>query len=201
MSDLSAGQDVLDQLDERVQRLGATLSELGWDLALHQLADEMPAARERLGYVGSMTEAAANKVLNSVDAAQPACQSAAADADALALRLADLASHPELGVGEARAALSEAVAALQHHSGVARAQCSVLTDIVLAQDFQDLSGQVIQKVVAMIGHAEQQLRRLLAQTGGQPAGSASAADLLGPQPPDKAVAQNEVDDLLASLGF
>lgn len=201
MSDLSAGQDVLDQLDERVQRLGATLSELGWDLALHQLADEMPAARERLGYVGSMTEAAANKVLNSVDAAQPACQSAAADADALALRLADLASHPELGVGEARAALSEAVAALQHHSGVARAQCSVLTDIVLAQDFQDLSGQVIQKVVAMIGHAEQQLRRLLAQTGGQPAGSASAADLQGPQPPDKAVAQNEVDDLLASLGF
>lgn len=201
MSDLSAGQDVLDQLDERVQRLGATLSELGWDLALHQLADEMPAARERLGYVGSMTEAAANKVLNSVDAAQPACQSAAADAEALALRLADLASHPELGVGEARAALSEAVAALQHHSGVARAQCSVLTDIVLAQDFQDLSGQVIQKVVAMIGHAEQQLRRLLAQTGGQPAGSASAADLLGPQPPDKAVAQNEVDDLLASLGF
>ena len=46
-------------IDERVRRLGSTLAELGWDAAFHQLAEELPDARERLTYVGRMTEAAA----------------------------------------------------------------------------------------------------------------------------------------------
>ncbi len=201
MSDLSEGRDALDQLDERVRRLGATLAELGWDAALHGLADEIPDARERLAYVGQMTEAAANKVLNMVDAAQPVCQSAASDADALAGRLASLAEHPALGVGEARAALAEAAQALRHQSGVVRGQSSVLTDIMMAQDFQDLSGQVIKKVVGIISHTEQQLRMLLAQTEGRVVEAPAPTRLEGPQVPAKAVAQEDVDDLLASMGF
>ena len=201
MSDLSEGRDALDQLDQRVRRLGVTLAELGWDAALHGLADEIPDARERLSYVGQLTEDAANKVLNMVDAAQPVCQSAATDAEALAGRLASLADHPELGVGEARAALAEAVEALRHHGGVVRGQSGVLTDIMMAQDFQDLSGQVIKKVVAIISHTEQQLRMLLAQTEGRLVGAPLRAQLAGPQVPDKAVAQADVDDLLAAMGF
>ena len=201
MSDLSEGRDALDQLDERVRRLGATLAELGWDTALHQLADEIPDARDRLAYVGKMTEDAANKVLNMVDAAQPVCQSAASDAEALAHRLATLAEHPELGVGEARAALAEAVEALRHQGGVVLGQSGVLTDIMMAQDFQDLSGQVIKKVVGIISHTEQQVRMLLAQTEGRGIEAPAAARLEGPQVPEKAVAQEDVDDLLASMGF
>ena len=201
MSDLFEGRDALDQLDERVRRLGATLAELGWDGALHLLADEIPDARERLAYVGQMTETAANKVLNMVDAAQPVCQSAAADAEALAGRLAVLAAHPDLGVGEARAALAEAVEALRHQGGVVRGQSGVLTDIMMAQDFQDLSGQVIEKVVTIISHTELQLRMLLAQTEGRSVVAPPRATLQGPQVPDKAAAQQDVDDLLASMGF
>jgi chemotaxis protein CheZ len=201
VSDLSEGRDALDQLDQRVRRLGVTLAELGWDAALHGLVAEIPDARERLSYVGQLTEAAANKVLNMVDAAQPVCQSAATDAEALAGRLASLADHPELGVGEARAALAEAVEALRHHGGVVRGQSEVLTDIMLAQDFQDLSGQVIKKVVAIISHTEQQLHMLLAQTEGRRVGAPLRAQLAGPQVPDKAVAQADVDDLLAAMGF
>ena len=201
MSDLSEGRDALDQLDQRVRRLGITLAELGWDAALHLLVDEIPDACERLSYVGQLTEAAANKVLNMVDAAQPVCQSAATDAEALAGRLASLADHPELGVGEARAALAEAVEALRHHGGVVRGQSSVLTDIMMAQDFQDLSGQVIKKVVAIISHTEQQLRMLLARTEGRLVRAPLRAQLAGPQVPDKAVAQADVDDLLAAMGF
>ena len=201
MSNLFEGRDALDQLDERVRRLGATLAELGWDGALHLLADEIPDARERLAYVGQMTETAANKVLNMVDAAQPVCQSAAADAEALAGRLAVLAAHPDLGVGEARAALAEAVEALRHQGGVVRGQSGVLTDIMMAQDFQDLSGQVIEKVVTIISHTELQLRMLLAQTEGRSVVAPPLATLQGPQVPDKAAAQQDVDDLLASMGF
>ena len=201
MSDLSEGRDALDQLDQRVRRLGVTLAELGWDAALHGLADEIPDARERLSYVGQLTEDAANKVLNMVDAAQPVCQSAATDAEALAGRLASLADHPELGVGEARAALAEAVEALRHHGGVVRGQSGVLTDIMMAQDFQDLSGQVIKKVVGIISHTEHPLRMLLAQTEGRVVGASLRAQLEGPQVPDKAVAQADVDDLLAAMGY
>ncbi len=201
MSDLSEGRDALDQLDQRVRRLGITLAELGWDAALHLLVDEIPDACERLSYVGQLTEAAANKVLNMVDAAQPVCQSAATDAEALAGRLASLADHPELGVGEARAALAEAVEALRHHGGVVRGQSGVLTDIMMAQDFQDLSGQVIKKVVAIISHTEQQLRMLLARTEGRLVRAPLRAQLAGPQVPDKAVAQADVDDLLAAMGY
>ncbi len=203
MSDLSDGPDALDELDALVRRLGATLAELGWDVALHQLADELPDARDRLAYVGRMTEDAAMKVLNMVDATQPVCQAAATEALALADRLEGVGTHAELGVGEARAALAEATAALRHQASLQKAHNAVLTDIMMAQDFQDLSGQVIKKVVNIIGHAEQQLQQMLAQSEGKVAVVAprEKSQLAGPQVPDKAVAQEDVDDLLASLGF
>ena len=73
---------------------------------------------------------------------------------------------------------------------------------MMAQDFQDLSGQVIKKVVSIIGHAELQLQQLLKHSDGQaPVASASTEQLAGPQAPDKAVAQDDVDSLLASMGF
>ena len=56
VSDMSAGQDALDQLDERVRLLGSTLAGLGWDVAFQQLASKLPDARERLLHVGQMTE-------------------------------------------------------------------------------------------------------------------------------------------------
>jgi chemotaxis regulatin CheY-phosphate phosphatase CheZ len=111
VSDLSAGHEALEQLNERVRRLGA------------RLADQSLDGRGRPGQVGS----AADEVLNSVDAAQPVYEAAAAEAEALSLRLAGLADHPELGVGEARAALAEAAAALQHQGGVLRSQCRMPT--------------------------------------------------------------------------
>jgi len=202
VSNLSDGPDALDDLDALVRRLGATLSELGWDVALHQLADELPDARDRLAYVGKMTEDAAMKVLNMVDSAQPACHSAANEALSLAERLDGVGQHADLGVGEARAALAEAAAALRHQAALQKTHNGVLTDIMMAQDFQDLSGQVIKKVVLIIGHAEQQLRQMLAQSEGREAPDPlPSSQLAGPQVPDKAVAQGDVDDLLASLGF
>ncbi len=198
---MSAGQDALDQLDERVRLLASTLVELGWDVAFHQLADELPDARERLVHVGQMTEAAANKVLDLVDEAQLRCGPAARQANDLAARLAGLAEHPELGVGEARAALAEAAAVLQQQADESQSHAAVLSQIMMAQDFQDLSGQVIKKVVQIISHTEQQLLQLLAQSEGTAMGMLEFAPLQGPQVPEKAVAQADVDALMASLDF
>jgi chemotaxis protein CheZ len=198
---MSTGQDALDQLDERVRRLGSTLVELGWDAAFHQLADELPDARERLLHVGQMTETAANKVLDLVDEAALRCGPAARQANDLSTRLAGLAEHPELGVGEARAALAEAAAVLQQQAAESLAHAAVLSQIMMAQDFQDLSGQVIKKVVQIISHTELQLLQLLAQSAGTATPVLEFAPLQGPQVPEKAVAQDDVDALMASLGF
>ena len=198
---MSAGLNALDQLDERVRLLGSTLVDLGWDVAFQQLADELPDARDRLLHVGQMTERAANQVLDLVDEAQLRCRPAAALAGNLSSRLAGLAEHPDLGVGEARAALAEAAAMLQQQVDEAQAHAASLSQIMMAQDFQDLSGQVIKKVVQIISHTEQQLRQLLAQSEGTAMAVLVFAPLQGPQLPEKAVAQDEVDALMASLGF
>lgn len=204
VSDMSAGQDAIDQLDARVQRLGNTLSAPGWERSLSRLGDALPDANQRLAHVGRMTQNAAVKVRNLVHLAQPICRDAAADADQLASRLACLHKHADLGVGEARAALAEAADTLRHQADLARRQASLLSDIMLAQDFQDLSGQVVNKALLIISQAEQQLRQLLAQDGGTvvlPAATAAPNLSNGPQVPAKAVAQQDVDDLLASMGF
>ncbi len=198
---MSEGQHQVRQWDERVRELDRLLAILGWDITLHRLANEIPDARDRLGFVAQMTDKAANKVLNLVDQAQPKCEAAATEAAALSGRLALLAEHPELGVGEARALLSEAAAALAHQAQVNRHQAGLLSQIMLAQDFQDLSGQVIKKVVGILDHGEQQLQQLLSQSAGPEAAAPPTSRLEGPQVPDKAVLQADVDDLLASLGF
>lgn len=198
---MSEGQEHLRQWDKRVREVGRLLATLGWDVTLHRLAEEVPDARARLGYVAQMTDSAANKVLNLVDEAQPRCEAAATEAAALSGRLALLAEHPDLGVGESRALLAEAAAALAHQAEVNRHQAGLLSQIMLAQDFQDLSGQVIKKVVGILDHAELQLQQLLSQTDGPEAATPAPSRLQGPQVPDKAMVQEDVDDLLASLGF
>lgn len=201
MSDLSEGQSHLRHWDDRVCELGRLLAALRWDITLHRLAEEIPDARARLGYLAQMTDGAANKVLNLVDEAQPRCEAAATEAAALSGRLALLADHPDLGVGEARALLAEAADALAHQAAVNRHRAGLLSQIMLAQDFQDLSGQVIKKVVGILDHAEQQLQQLLSQSEGPEAAAPAPSRLEGPQVPDKAVVQEDVDGLLATLGF
>ena len=202
MSDLPEGPDALDHLNDRVQRLSTTLAELGWDLALRQLLEEIPDARERLRYVGQMTEDAANKVLNMVDASQPACQSAARDHGALADKLETLLHAKDASPEATRAALAEAASQMRKSQAMAAGLAETLTSIMLAQDFQDLSGQVIKKVVAIISHTEDQLGRMLAESKGEAVALLpTTTNLQGPQVPTKAVAQEDVDDLLASLGF
>ena len=198
---MSEGQGHLHPCDDRVRALGRLLSTLGWDITLHRLAAEIPDARDRLGYVAQMTDGAANKVLKLVDEAQPNCEAAASEAAALSGRLAVLAEHPLLGVGEARALLSEAAAALAHQAQVNRHQAGLLSQILLAQDFQDLSGQVIKKVVGILDHGPQQLQQLLSQSAEPKAAAPASSRLDGPQVPDKAVVQEVVEDLLASMGF
>ena len=173
------------QIGGIVRQLHDALQTLGYDAVLHEVTQEIPDARERLAYVGAMTEQAADRVLTLVDMAKPECTSLVEQGRAL------LAADPPPDQLKAFAERSVEVASLQQDA---------LNDIMMAQDFQDLSGQVINKVIKIISRTEKQLLELLVSHTPPPKVE-TPTQLEGPQTPDKAMKQDDVDDLLASLGF
>jgi chemotaxis protein CheZ len=76
---------------------------------------------------------------------------------------------------------------------------------MMAQDFQDITGQIIKKVVTITQKLEQELAQLLIDNAPQSTREREkekVVDLLaGPDVPTSAMAQTDVDDLLADLGF
>jgi len=206
--------------EEAFARLGAITREmheafavLGGGTELHDVVEEFPNARERLTHVGKMTENAANTVLNLVDAAKPECDDLAKRGEELGQSLARMAASDDLSIERARALMGVCGKFAERTAGFASKQANILSDIMMAQDFQDLSGQVIKKVIDIINRTELELVQLLVDSApNQPVRVAETTEaaveftgethqLQGPQAEEKALAQGDVADLLASLGF
>jgi chemotaxis protein CheZ len=199
--------------EEAFARLGSITREMHEALSvlggnqLHDIVDEMPNARDRLAHVGKMTEEAANKVLNLVDAAKPECDDLAKRGVELSQSLVRMAAAEELNVERARALMGVCGKFAERTAKFSENQANVLSDIMMAQDFQDLSGQVIKKVIDIITRTETQLVQLLVESSPQAVVTEEAAftgethQLQGPQVATAALAQDDVDDLLASMGF
>ncbi len=75
MSENLMPDETRQQLGGIVRQLHDALQTLGYDTVLHEVTQEIPDARERLAYVGAMTEQAADRVLTLVDMAKPECTS------------------------------------------------------------------------------------------------------------------------------
>lgn len=206
----SASPDVFHQLGLITRQLHDTLNMLGVLPRLQDTASCLPDARSRLNYIASKTEEAAEKVLNLVDQAKIDQNHITAETR----KLADL-----LVKDPVKAVASGAVMNfVQEVESTTSRVDAHLTDIMMAQDFHDLTGQVVAKVVTLASDLEAQLVHLLVQaappeqaqkveqalTGHGPL--PAQADLSGPvvdpeKRQDVVSNQNEVDDLLASLGF
>jgi len=203
--------------EEAYARLGAITREMHEALTvlgsndLHDIVEEIPHARDRLAYVGQMTEAAADKVLTLVETSKPACDDLAGRAVELSASLAKFASADDLSLQKARGLLLVCSRFMDRTGNFSKGQADVLSDIMMAQDFQDLSGQVIKKVIDIINRTEMQLVHLLIDSAPKEAEPESTSEpepatvdthkLDGPQTAENALKQNDVDDLLASLGF
>lgn len=204
--------------EEAFARLGSITREMHEALSvlgnnqLHNIVEEIPNARDRLAYVGKMTEDAANKVLNLVEAAKPACDDLAKRGDELGEALTRMAQNPDYSDDKAKGLLVTCGKFAHSTAEFSSKQSEVLSDIMMAQDFQDLSGQVIKKVIDIITRTEMQLVQLLLDSSPEAVATPKVADsetgvsvddhvLEGPQTADNALKQDDVDDLLASLGF
>jgi chemotaxis protein CheZ len=199
-------EQMRERRDHVTRQLHEAIVELGLDIPLQAIAAQIPDARDRLEYVGQLTERAAHKVLGLVEEAQPGCSAWLAKADDASAKARSALTSAQTPEDELRAALELARQALEQSAAGARQQQEVLTNIMMAQDFQDLSGQVIKKAIAIISDTQTGLLSLLGQGDGLPVIVPSReppkpAVLEGPQVPDKALDQGDVDDMLAALGF
>jgi chemotaxis protein CheZ len=165
---------------------------------LQTAAQGLPDARSRLNYIADKTAAAAGKVLDSVDQAKVINSHMVSSAQAIASELTD---NPVKAV--ASGALLNFVSDIE--ASAARAD-QHLTDIMLAQDFHDLTGQVVAKVVTLANELEGSLVKLLVQVVPEDqihkVEQALSGPVVNPEGRSDVVAnQEQVDDLLASLGF
>jgi chemotaxis protein CheZ len=194
-----ASPEIFQQLGHITRQLHDTLQQLGVMPKLQQAADGLPDARSRLSYIAKKTGDAADKVLNSVDRAKADHQHIADETRRIAQAIT---SDPVKAVasGAVMNFVSDVEAATERID-------QHLTDIMMAQDFHDLTGQVVAKVVALATDLEDSLVKLLVQAAPPEQAQKVEATLLnGPvvNPEGRTdVVQNqgEVDDLLASLGF
>jgi chemotaxis protein CheZ len=206
LAKLSSGMDPLLVSPEVFQQLGTitrvlhdTMQQLGVMPKLQMATDGLPDARSRLSYIATKTAAAADKVLNSVDQAKLDH----AEINAATRRMADaIVADPVKAV--ASGAVLNFVKEVEDRTSRIDQH---LTDIMLAQDFHDLTGQVVAKVVTLANDLEDSLVKLLVQV--VPPDQREKVDpsilqgpVVNPEGRTDVVAdQGEVDDLLASLGF
>lgn len=194
-----ASPEVFQQIGTITRLLHDTMQQLGVMPKLQIATDGLPDARSRLSYIATKTAQAAEKVLNSVDHAKAEHAHIASETRKLA---AALVADPVKAV--ASGAVLNFVNDVESRTQVID---GCLTDIMMAQDFHDLTGQVVTKVVALANDLEDSLVKLLVQV--VPPEQRDKVDpsvLHGPvvNPEgrtDVVTNQGEVDDLLASLGF
>lgn len=208
--------ELFAEIGKLTRQLHDSLTNFQLDSRLNDLATaDIPDAKERLNYVISRTEDAANKTMDAVEAIFPVVdvmqekiQIVQPSWQKLMKNQIDLAEFKTLchnidGLLTVTATESDKIHAL-------------MTDVLMAQDFQDLTGQVIRKVIDLVREVEDSLINMLTVFGvGTPE---QAEDNKKPMPKvgenlvegpivnteerdDVAVDQDDVDDLLSSLGF
>jgi chemotaxis protein CheZ len=199
-------QRVFAQLGQMTRNLHNLLRELGFDKALEQVASELPDNRDRLNYIAAMTAKAAERTLNAAEAVQPVQERLGATARDLSKNW-DRLFNKQLGVQEFKDLVRDTRAYLAEVPSQAENTNAQLMEIIMAQDFQDLTGQVIKKILEAAQKLESQLLALLIETTPEAKRGAVDPDLLnGPVVNsagrnDVVTSQEQVDDLLESLGF
>ncbi|HDI3140617.1 TPA: protein phosphatase CheZ [Vibrio cholerae] len=208
----SANNPMFKEIGMLTRDLHEALKNFQIDERFSEIAtDEIPDARERLHYVMQKTEVAANKTMDAVDRCMPI-------ADKLHESL--LLIRPEWnGLMNGRIELmhfkslchriDDLLSQVEGDSSELRGE---LTEILMAQDFQDLTGQIIKRVINLVNEVEKRLVEILTVFGAaqkeQKADKATVASI-EPEGPilnpheriDAVSSQDEVDDLLSSLGF
>lgn len=171
---------------------------------------EIPDAKERLNYVITMTQQSADTTLNVVETLLPLSEQMSSQTAELNEKWARFL-RKEMEYDEFNNVSQELVNYFASSTANLAAFQSQLNEVLLAQGFQDLTGQIIKRVINMVQDVEHSLVDLIRISGyrysrGQNVQSNTSKQLEGPAVPaiidDQTITdQDGVDDLLSSLGF
>jgi len=198
--------DSLRQLD---LRLRAALDQFRLDpRLLHLAGKEIPDARARLDHVLRLTDEAAHRTMDLVESSTPLVARTAAAASALSSECREARES-----GAASPYWSDLLRRLEAHFVAAHSDGeqvkSNLVEVLMAQSYQDLSGQIIRRVIELVGQLEEELARLVHDSHGTASesrrvGVEDTRRGLGPAIPGVSVStvdgQQDVDELLALGG-
>jgi chemotaxis protein CheZ len=198
--------DVFRRVGSLTRKLHDALRELGYDKSVESAVNSLPDARARLNYIAELTGKAADKVLGAVEASQKLNDDMAARAAELDRQWDRLYNH-EMSLEEFKSHARENREFIKEICGNSSQMGGHLTDIMMAQDFHDLTGQVVNRIGNMAQGLEEQLVQLLLDT--TPPDQRKQVEetfLNGPAinaegRTDVCSNQSQVDDLLESLGF
>ena len=200
-------QSIFSRIGQLTRLLRDSMTDLGLDRAIMDAAEAIPDARDRLNYIVSKTSQAADRALNCVEIARPLQDELNEKALALTSRWDEWFDEPvEMPV--AKELVKDTRSFLTQAPIIASQTNEQLMEIMMAQDFQDLTGQVIQRMMKLIEALEKELIQVLVEN--MPEANNTATEKPnelknGPQIDQSKVgivaSQDQVDDLLESLGF
>jgi chemotaxis protein CheZ len=194
-----------ERLGNIVRMLHDSLRELGYDRSLTNVANQINDAQGRLEYIATLTEQAATKVLNTIDIGLPQQEELGKRSKQMEERWAQLFDG-KLSIDEFKTLAGDSKTFAAQVSQATETEKARLLDIMMAQDFQDITGQLIKKIVVITHTVESELAQLLKDNAPPEAKAAMAAAeatslMQGPSNPGQAMVQDDVDSLLADLGF
>ena len=186
----------VDNIGRAAAKLHRLLKELGHSQGLQQSAATMPDARDRLSFIDQTMHEASEKTISAVENSLPLTESTRSACADLAERLSgspDLAHHAEVQVTISRLGEIAAAEEMLRHN---------LLQIMEAQEFRDVAGQMVNKILDAAVEIEKILLELLREHApdGQ-TGSLIRTDGLTAGPSLGKQNDDLQGDLLASMGF
>jgi len=211
---------LFEEIGKLTRQLHTALADFQLDPRLTDLAQqELPDAESRLTYVINMTESAANRTMDAVEASLPIADNISASVKRILPDWENLL-QARIPIQRFKSMCHELQPFLQQTEVESDKLRSMLTDVLMAQDYQDLTGQVISRVIELVKEVEDNLINLLRAFGTPLAGIELAEETPAAQPEpaedlhkaegpiidaenrdDVVQGQDDVDDLLSSLGF
>ncbi|RKF19499.1 protein phosphatase CheZ [Alginatibacterium sediminis] len=218
---VSESAALFDKVGNLTRQLHDSLEDFKSDSRLPELANqEIPDARDRLNYVIEMTDQAANKTMDAVDAVIPLADSLLNRIESL-MPTWDGLMHRNISLTQFKEMCHQIDSMLKETVKDADSIKAKSTEILMAQEFQDLTGQLIRKVITLVQEVEDRLVEMLtlfsddspsAKTvvkNSEPSAATTREQAIASEGPiinkeersDVVQDQDDVDDLLSSLGF
>lgn len=207
--------ELFAEVGKLTRQLHDSLNNVQIDERIADLAsEEIPDAKSRLTYVIEETEKAANTTMDAVEASMPIAESLSGKIEDIQPRWQKLMTR-QIKLEEFKPLCHDVDKFLNEASQESDKLMSLLTEVLMAQGYQDLTGQVIRRVIELVKEVEDSLVNMLTMFGGEPDSQVSekkakkSVDNESPEGPiidadqrdDVVSGQDDVDDLLSSLGF